>query len=550
MIYIKKKKPQSGMSRRQILSMLGLGAVAYPVADPLDILTRGIVDGLIRQAQAQSSIEPRNFVSILYSGAPPQWVWNFLRPNGDADSFIGNFSLKNSLTEDFYSGDSSKTQYRVVPVALPNGQIIHLPPLWQCQIPLSGGGSRPMIDLATNMMMFRGCNMQIDAGHFLGQALVVRPDRNGPSLTGLVADSSSKLLPALGLSPNGGGGVAAPRRRTYKSKTGTGIILLEDPNDGLNQILSPFRNTDPVVTQAYIDKLNEAGPNGMKQKMKKAMEELADYARSRKPGSDALFQMRSKAESLFQQSFGNLTEEYTGLLLKYENLAKRCAEPVPFIIPSGGISPYNLTKSGASGLAGQFAIAEFMLKQGLSSSITMTGTAPRVNGFAPRNDEHYSANPLLHTDRQKSVIGFSYQFRVLAAMLEEFRRSLGPALWQETVVMVGAEYDRSPNNDRSGSDHAPGSNTLSIFSGAINQPFFKGNIKVNGSPNPRYPGTWGNGAPVNTNFAQGIRITNDHVASTVAQLLRVESPTRAPSLININNNGVITSHLGDPENVG
>jgi hypothetical protein len=549
------KKLQSGLSRRQILSMLGWAGAAYPFADPLDMITNGIVDSLIREAQAQGAIQPRNYVCVLFGGAPTQWVWNFLRPRGDLDPFIGNFSMKNRLTENYYSGDNSKTEYVVMPITLPNGQVIHLPPLWASQLPTRNGGSIPMSEITQNMIMFRGVNMQVDIGHQIGPSRVPGPIPSEPTLSGLVAEASNTPIPAIGTSgfsyqtP-----FADPKLYAYKSGKGVGIILLRGTGDGINKILSPFSNTDPVVTAQHLQKLQS---QIIEQKIQVAMQELGDYSRSGKPGSEVLYTMRSKAEELFKRTFGNLSTIYTDLELKYKTIANRCGtESIANIIPPSGAGSYNATLGGDTGIAGQFALAEFLLKEGLSSTVTISGSNVGVNGIGNLNDEHgQAAGPHGH-DRQNSLICHSFQFRCVAAMIQELKTALGPTIWENTVVEVGAEYDRSPRDTVStsspyyGSDHAPESNTLTIFSGAIQQPLFRGNIKVNGRESSTYKGTWGAAAPVNTNFGNNIIVTNEHVASSVAKLLRIESPARAPSLIEVDANGSITSQTEDPRNVG
>ena len=134
-------------------------------------------------------------------------------------------------------------------------------------------------------------------------------------------------------------------------------------------------------------------------------------------------------------------------------------------------------------------------------------------------------------------------------MLYEFRRALGPQLWEQTVVEVSAEYDRSPRDDQTGSDHAPDSNTVTLFSGAIKEPLFMGNIKVNARDSMTTKGTWGATAPARTDFANELIVTNEHVASSVAKLLGVESPSRKPSLIEVTSTGVV-SLMEAPKNVG
>ncbi len=527
-----KRKLQKSISRRQCLSMMGWAGMFYAISDPLKVLTGSIVDGLISKAQAQmAGLPPRNFVCVLFPGGPTRWVWDsILRPKGDASPFVANRSVNTKLTEDTYTGNAANCVYAVEPVTLSTGEVIYMPPIWNQNIPVVGGGWVPMRSMLDNSMIIRGVNMQVDAGHDVGPARVPRPNPNGPSLSGMVADASSTPIPAVATSyASWSHNYGDPKLGGYKSSNGTGITLVRGTADGLNKILSPFQNTDSAVL-AHLSKLNSASVNNA---MKAAIDELAAFAKSGKPGSDALFKARSKAEELFKRVFGDLKAEYNALSAKYAELESRCAkDPMARILPATGSGSYNINNGGGTGLSGQFAVAEFLIRNGLSSTITIAGSnSAGVAGLSNSNDEHREQ------DRQKSLICHSFQFRATAAMINELKRALGPSLWEQTVVEVSAEYDRSPRNDIDGSDHAPGSNIMTIMSGAITKPVFIGNILVN-SGTGDYLGTWGQGAPVQTDFGSGVRITNEHVASTVATLLNVESPMRAPSLIEIGSGGV------------
>ncbi len=532
-----KPKKRKTVTRRQALSMMGTAGLFYALDNPLKVLFNGLTDGLIASAQAQSAAPTRNYVCILHSGAPTRWVWDgFLQPNGASDAFIRNGSVNNWLTENHYTGDNAKTTYRSELIDLGDGRSIYLPALWAATIPVVGGGSVPMKDLLNNTLMMRGIHMQFDIGHKFGPTLIPRPNRSGPSISGMVADRAPTPIQAVGTSYFNDN-LCDPSTGAYQSLQGTGVTLVRGIQDPLNSLMSSFQNVDPkVLSQAPKRQSLDALINS-------ALSDLAAYARTSKPGADVLFRTRAKAEELFRTGFGDLRTIYTELHNKYRELERRAAqEPVANILPPAGIAPYNIASNNIrTDLAGQFAVAEFLLKSGLSSTITMGGSSPSVAGLSNFNDEHDGF------DRQKSLICHSFQFRALAAMLYEFRRSLGPALWEQTVVEVGAEFERAPQNTGLGSDHAPDANSVTVMSGAIKKPMFMGNINVVGRAEP-YTGTFGIAAPTQTDFSSALLVTNEHVASTVSAIVGCESPVRAPSLVTVSDSGV-TSLVEDPKNV-
>jgi hypothetical protein len=537
----KKENCQHCTSRRQFLAHLGVAGAYLGTLDPVRVLYQSLVDGLISKAQAAEGLTtPRNYVGIFFPGGPTRWIWDgFLTPNGN-DAFMRNRSVNNRLTVNSYSGDNSAAEHVSEAVNLPSGKVIHLPPLWNRDIPTVGGGWVAMNSLLSNALIMRGVHMQVDIGHLEGPARVPRPSVAGPSLSGLVADASTAPIPAIGLAPHDySKNLSEPKLGGFKSERGTGVTLVTGlGRDALSKILDPFRNTDTNV-QANATKLKQMQQSAIRA----AMTELGSYAKSAKPGADSLYRSHDRALQLFERSFGDLQAQMTALTAKYTDLERRCAAAIPNIIPATGTGAYNIALvPNTIGLASQFAVAEFLLKNGLSSSIVMTGPGSvSFAGLQNFNDEHDAP------DRQASLICHSYQFRVLAALIHELRNALGPSLWTETVVHVSAEYDRSPRDDMGGSDHAPESNSMSLFSGAIKEPLFIGNIKVDGRPGGTYKGTWGAAAPVLTDA--GTRtITNEAAAASIASLLRVKPPVRSDSVISISDSGV-HSLAEKPKNV-
>ncbi|MGZ3771884.1 MAG: hypothetical protein ACXWRZ_17940, partial [Bdellovibrio sp.] len=505
-------------------------------------LMAGLVDGLVAKAQAQTSVQPRNLVAILYNGGPTRWAFdNFLKPHGSADAFINNPCVSNYISTTGYEKNNAATSYQVEPVDITFGatqkRSIYLAPLWNRTIPAYSNGQIvfiPMSSLLDNAMIIRGVHMQVDIGHGTGPTLVTHPVSTLPSISGLVADQSNRPLSAVGIGDGYGYNLSDAQTGAFYSSKGTGISLLRSGGTPLPDVLDSFTNGTAV---------NKSKLASLRSSMNDALLEMSQYASSGKPGADALYKMRNSAENMFYRSFGDLTAVYDALYTKYDNLEQQSAiSALPNLIPSNIASVAANDYNAGNDLPSQFAVAEFLLMNDLSSSITMTaGSNTKIGGLFNYADEHEQ------DDRQVSVITANFRYRALAAMIYELRRSLGAARWENTVVEVSAEYDRSPRKDMTGSDHAPEANTMSVFSGAIKQPLFIGNIAVQ-SRDGDYTGTWGAAAPV-AGFADTPTIvTNENVASTLCSLLNVTSPFRAASLISTGSTGIV-SLAEEPKNV-
>jgi hypothetical protein len=525
------------VSRRRFLSLAGLGGLASTQFSPVRMLVRSLADGIIGKACASGPAPLKNYVSILQPGAPTRWMFDgFLSPNDEPIS--PNPCVNTLLTEDAYSADSSKVKYAAEPVILPDGSTIHLPPIWNRNMPTTSGAV-PVSALLNNALIVRGVDMQADLGHEIGPAKVLWPIDGEASLTGLVGDASSAAIPVVGLM--GAHNYADPRELGYRSLKGTGPTLVNDYSDPLSQVLSAFINTDPAVTGNLGRFTSDAMVTSA---MQAAMGELATFAKSSLPGADVLYKNRDRAETLFKTTFGDLSGQFKTLSAKYYGLVQACAQtPVPFILPQGqeGSGYYLKTGAFSSELAAQFAITEYLLVNGLTSTISMcTWNFSQVGGIVNQHDEHGNDG----LDRQRSLICHSFEFLSIAALINELRSVLGDDVWSRTVVQLTGEFNRSPRSDGKGSDHSPAANAMTIVSGAIKKPLFIGNITTE-SNNSFYKGTSGTAAPVKTDWGNQI-VTNDTCASTVATLLGIDSPVRAKSLVSIDASGVGVKSLAEP----
>jgi hypothetical protein len=165
-----------------------------------------------------------------------------------------------------------------------------------------------------------------------------------------------------------------------------------------------------------------------------------------------------------------------------------------------------------------FAITEYLLVNGYCKSILFPFGSP---GWAWDEHKGPAVSSLLH---------ISMGFRILSACLHEFTQSLnrqidphtGNNLFDETVIHLGGDFNRTPRVDGTGSDHGWQGGNGTLISGIIKKPIVIGNIyAARGSTNGKHYGTWGHGAPVNVNGSNRV-LSLGNLSSTITEMLRVK----------------------------
>jgi len=131
-----------------------------------------------------------------------------------------------------------------------------------------------------------------------------------------------------------------------------------------------------------------------------------------------------------------------------------------------------------------------------------------------------------HTDGgMMSLVLTSLLYHIVLSCVYELVDVLKRAgQWENTVIMCQGEFGRSPRDNSAvmGSDHGWEGAGSTIFSGKLSRPYILGNLTsvLNGT----YKGTWQGST---TNLVDGGRypLRVEHVASTVANMLGVKTPT-------------------------
>jgi hypothetical protein len=251
------------------------------------------------------------------------------------------------------------------------------------------------------------------------------------------------------------------------------------------------------------------------------------------------------------------------------------------------------SKVKADNLAKSLALGEFVLTEGLSSSILLVpplhdrgnllvdimvqdsmydASQIEINYSDTANettiklkkDAAYTTTqkPIFVTDSHGSgwlthVIACNLFYRGLSACFLEFidqmkskKISGSTSLFDETVFQYATEFERAPTNEGAGTQHNFLGCATSLFSGIIKKPEVIGNIYAGKKipVNTTLPlGTIGTAAPIKA--LNNRKITISHISSTLSEVLRVPKvSSRADSLVTVEN-GTLKSKIEPAVNI-
>ncbi len=535
-------------TRRQFLAMMGSASLPV-ISHPLSILVAGLADSIIMRSQAKAAdiLQPRKYVFLNLAGGPPRWLWDMPLAPYSNEQIVRNATVNTRFTS------STAAAYVATPISRA-GATLNLPHLWSTNIPTANGGQVGMATLLDNMVMIRGVRLPSD-GHENNNFKILRPVNSEPSLTGAVADRSQVPLPAVAL--------PGAFKDSFKSRKGLAQSSISNyGGDPLGNLLSPFIQAGDGLSSSF-----QSQEMALDSVMNSVFSILSAEAKTRMPGSENLFSMRSDAERLVRQGVGNLQASYASLLAKYNQLISACASSViPGVTDvrvavgslgrTNGVINATVADNGATylgpnadtramihaqtkinGLAEGFAVAEYLLLNNYSTSVNMGVGSVNNLGLQDRYNADGSYNGTTTTgewafDEHRggsfcSLIINSFLFKCISACTYELINALKSAnMFDESVIQIGGEFSRSARNDESGSDHGWVAYTTSLFSGAIKKPMVLGNCNLDGYPglyNGNYGGSWGTAAPVKVDGVEQ-ELTLGHATSTVASLLRVSPP--------------------------
>jgi hypothetical protein len=582
------KKERKGLNRRNFLiESLSLAAGSGLIASqPARILLTAAISQVLGTSKAEASVPTSDVVFVNFFGAGGLTKWIFdcpLTPSatdiiapGDVNPLVGT-TLGSNLAPVYSIANH------------PNFNGIRMPALWGGQIPVWNGssqslGSTAISGLAANLLMMRGINEIFDSHEIQSKNQILF---NSPqAITALVAESATTPIPACSF----GGSLG------YTSKRGiSNLNIGTDWSNPLKTALGVFDNNS-----LWVENSTAAASSAI-DALLAAMKTNSASKHQRLPNT---YDERTKAKQLILTQFGDLQAEFDIRKSTYKALLEAAIRnpayytqgvdtvsvpglttPGPANInyqnPNGADSrtllsrrlglEKNIIYSGANfnaasvwesatvnQMAEGFAIAEFMLTKGLSSAVNvMIGKLDKLTIDNAYNYSSQSFQTLpsygfgaggmdMHdTGSAITLIAMTRWYRAYLACMNHFIAVLkntsvpsGGNLFQRTVIANSSEFNRSPRLLEDGSDHGYNGHSHSIFSGMIPSCQVIGNVKP--GPIAPYSGIWGYAGQIQENANRELFLGN--VASTLATLLNIASPTQNDASLVIKSGGMVTGY--------
>ncbi len=508
---------------------------------PVELLASEIVRGLISQAQKETAgaLGSRNYVNLLLATAPSRYTFDhWLRTNPMDPVMSFNPMVGTALESSGGNATAAKYQTFLYKNLL-------VPHMFSHSVFNGKGVLRPLTDLLDNMLVIRGYGTDMD-GHPTNATSQMAPLGGASSISGLAADHSLKTFQAI----------QWPNRSTYgnyTSVTGKGMNKL-GTDKPLHDLLAAF--VPNVAAQENVTKILERNTTAFDT----ARTALQTYVNSGSAGHQVLNQNMASALTLLKKGINDLDSYWAEALPRYQNLITKSMQAIG--LP--GLSDMNLVSDGSANwnfhvsagnralnptgdlrsalaartlpnfIAEGFALTEYVLKQGLTTSIELYTDhqgSMILNEIAANGVAHTLINDMHETGSIAGVILTSSYYRGIAAAILELSDQLkatvvnGKDLWSETVFQITSDFGRSGRMTGAGSDHGFNQMITSVYSGIIKTPMVVGNIyrstKTFVYGNAGYAGTQGLRAPID-NYNRGALPTPVMAASTVANLLRIK----------------------------
>jgi hypothetical protein len=542
----------SRRNRRQFVADMLKGSAIVGSSMPLSLF----VDSIFRKALAQEeTVNPRRLISFQAAQAPARWSYDMFLTPYMTDQELAAFDPGNQMIRTKFTGSSGRNDELVYSTVRLHG--INAPAMWAFDVPRAGGGDRPQADLLLNMLSLQGINTT-NAGHDISRRLHFLPAGASQSVGALSSDYTPFPLGTLGAAAN----------YMHLSKFGKSPLVPGSLSGNyLDQLLRPFILS---LASSRLDS-SSASATSNYQRLNRILDSYAKQIDDRALSSIA---NKSNAHELMLDGFGDLAAIWTSRTAVYNDLIRRALtqttvfpgfndKPLgPADIASRSLvwamnTPANVVKYDdvnemfnvatlTTSLAGVFTVAEYLTLNDLSSSVCMSiGALSGMKVTSGKNTDSSSSFDEHNTGAGASLISNFWFNRALSACLLELTDRLkaktvngtNKTYFEESVIEVHGDFQRSARGDGSGSDHGSIGKSVMYLSGAIDGPYVIG--ALGRAPSTAgAPGSWGQGAidPV-----LGKQVTNAEMAATTANLLRVPSPfTTASPMALLQEDGSVT----------
>lgn len=534
--------------------------MAAMALSPLAILRGGLDDllvGMYRSYRGEQK-ELKTYLMLNMFGAPARWVYdNNLRPHPHDEIITDKVVFTNFVasSDDHYDLMTTPVEYSTV--SYKNWQ---MPKLWGASVYFRGE-LVPMTQILPNMLSIRGVWQGIGS-HPVGNLKQICVRNGDVSISGLVADSSQRPIPAVSLG-------ASPAGNAFKSETGKAQLDISYENSSpdsnlIHYLTRSFTNAELGLPENF-DPLTEY--NKLVDKYTRILSET--YARCPIPGlTDKPFRVKEFSAPSHKELMTAINK------FKLEG---------GYMIQHDYTSAFSELQIGSNKfIEKQFALAEFILLNKLSSSIVLSPPKGservisniRSNQIFPLEDlkvvqeegkfkihvppptkDIYTVSIGMDNHGGGSFFGAtgaSLFFQGYTACIMELVQTLkdnsteADNLFANTVIHLASEFDRGIPACDGDSDHLGDANPVSLISGMINEYQLIGNIRVK-SNYWSNTCTLGEAAPVHEHG--GELLQTEHILSSITTVLGGrELSFRHPSILQVKDNK-ITTHFKEPKNI-
>lgn len=533
-------------SRRSFMIDSAAAAMFLPA---VDTVFASLLKSAVMPSTAQAAAPFKSFIHLNLYAAPPRWMYDlFLNPKNEETKFIASKQVTNR-----YIGDANKYTNSRYDLYNHAASGYHVPYLWSLDVPRAGSGTVKAHTLLNNMLNIRGINV-LNAAHNGAAELHQTAIIGSPTISSLTADNAvlqasnptQNLIRSIAL--NGGIG--------NKFRSSKGLSQFAYNVNSNNDLANMFQAFQPISVANGFNATFVNNRAALQDKVNTALNSLSPvalrYYQNILDSSKASMKILSGSTV---DTFTQLSTEWTDLFGKYKSIIDRTIDAT---YPGINDKKIGTTYSGnperalyqygqdlymqnkVSGnvdlrdmmanthgdlLAAQFAVTEFMATRKLCPSINVT-VRPfqmiRMNTTMQGTmtfDQH-------HTGAMVGVQLNTLYFLALTGCVLELIDALKDAnVFNDTLIYMASEFNRSARIDGSGADHGSMAAHISLLSGRINKFKIIGNIyKDSAGTNvpyaANYKGTWGVGAP----FVDNVNLNIIQVWASIMRTLGMSVP--------------------------
>ncbi|WP_127716038.1 hypothetical protein [Halobacteriovorax sp. HLS] len=530
------------MKRRSFLYTIGAIGSIYPIKELLKLITHAPNSSSFSRLERS---ETRNYFQFNMYGGPTRWNYDHLLKPFDEDIFYQHPMVGNEFVTSS-SGEIQSLAYNIRKY-----KQVNVPTLWHNHIPTTSNDQVKMTNLLDNCLMVRGIHHGGLTGHPMVCSKLIAPSLGGMSINGVLADRSQKPFKSISIGNT-------PLNRAYKSHHSSATNINSDHVNYLHYLLDP---------------LSGDGKKGLPstKEIESAIDEALDNL---KTSNNSLSNDLHSARRFFRQSIDGLLADYDLLLKKYKDLISRALKTRIEGVTSNKLVPklhagkienvdqvygaYKLIDKylldddlrtilddvEIETMAQEFALTEYVLINGLSSSIVVSCKNEignilkniiskrayseeslksadgkfRTNIVAASFDSHATGSYINLLTTSQYYLSLASCLNELISRLKETKIG-NISLFDETLIHISSEFDRIPDDLLCGSAHNEQAHSSTFYSGAIKGPQVVGNIFTSLNSSNKKWGTIGNSAPIKSFNNQRLNI--GHLSSSIAAVLRI-----------------------------